>query len=98
MTIGFRETVNDDATGSRIMSDDITDMSDVTDSRMSDDRDAPGHKVEFVCTICLASVTVLDTDPWPRCWRGHGKMTADDPNVPQVRPRTRRTRARVVSA
>jgi hypothetical protein len=54
---------------------------------MSDDVDPPGHRIEFVCTVCLASVTVLDTDPWPRCRRGHGKMEPDDPNVPQIKSR-----------
>jgi hypothetical protein len=37
--------------------------------------------IEFVCSVCLASATVLDTDKPPRCPRGHGRMEPDDLDV-----------------
>ena len=37
-----------------------------------------GMKIEFVCSRCLFAVESLDTGPWPRCPRGHGRMEADD--------------------
>jgi hypothetical protein len=44
--------------------------------------------IEFVCSVCLASATVLDTDKPPHCPRGHGRMEADDLDVaPALPPR-----------
>lgn len=36
-----------------------------------------GRKIEFVCERCLHAVYALDTDPTPRCPRGHGRLTPD---------------------
>lgn len=44
-----------------------------------------GRKIEDVCGVCLHSVVAPDTDPWPRCPRGHGKLTPDDLDLPQPR-------------
>ena len=46
-----------------------------------------GKKVEFVCAVRLHAVYALDTDRPPHCWRGHGRMEADDMDIiPKARP------------
>ena len=45
-----------------------------------------GQRIEFVCSECLHSVMASDTGPWPRCPRGHGRLTPDDLDLP--RPKT----------
>lgn len=47
------------------------------------------RKIEFVCSVCLHAVTTVDTGPWPRCWRGHGRMEPDS-DEPVLRPQTAR--------
>jgi hypothetical protein len=47
------------------------------------------RQIEFVCDRCLHSVMAADTGPWPRCPRGHGRLTPDDVDTPKAPPRQR---------
>ena len=47
------------------------------------------HKLEFVCDRCLFAVMSNDDAPWPRCPRGHGRLTPDSDEV-WIRPQTLR--------
>ena len=41
------------------------------------------RRIEFVCCQCLHAVMAADDGPWPRCPRGHGRLTPDDQSLPQ---------------
>lgn len=45
------------------------------------------HRLEFVCDRCLFAVMSNDDAPWPRCPRGHGRLTPNSDEV-WIRPQT----------
>jgi hypothetical protein len=55
------------------------------------------RKVEFVCSVCLASVQGRDDDPIPRCARGLIKMLPDSDEpltyLSALRPQVSRRKA-----